>query len=64
MTDKPSDVSATVAHFKAIADEKLAQLRASSQYDSFLNENAIEAFSRIEQSSYAGRPHASRKRAS
>ena len=61
MTDKNRDFSATVAHFKAAADEKLARLRASAQYRSFLSDEAIDAFANIEQSSYAG---LARKRAS
>lgn len=54
MTIKSSDFSAAVAHYKAIADEKLARLRASAQYDSFLNDDAVAAFSSIEASAYAG----------
>ncbi|CAK15170.1 hypothetical protein [Pseudomonas entomophila] len=60
---KPSDFTASVNHFKTIADEKLARLRASAHYDSFLTDDAITAFSRIETSAYAGRPHKPRKRA-
>ncbi|WP_252088873.1 hypothetical protein [Pseudomonas sp. MWU13-3659] len=59
---KPGDFTASVNHFKAIADEKLARLRASAQYDSFLTDAAITAFSSIETSAYAGRPHKPHKR--
>lgn len=60
---KSGDFSASVNQFKAIADEKLARLRASARYDSFLSDDAIAAFSSIEASAYAGRPHKPRKRA-
>ena len=57
MTIQPSDFSAAVAHYKAIADEKLARLRTSAQYDSFLNDDAVAAFSSIDACAYAGRSH-------
>lgn len=63
MTAKPSDFEATVAYFKAVADEKLARLRASPQYDSFISDAAVEAFAKVEGSAYAGRPKRDKARA-
>lgn len=63
MTATPGDFEATVAYFKAVADEKLARLRASPHYDSFINEAAVEAFAKVEGSAYAGRPKQGKARA-
>lgn len=54
MSTKSSDFSESIAHFRAIADAKLARLRESAHYDSFLTEEAIEAFAKVEGSVYAG----------
>ncbi|MFJ4255769.1 hypothetical protein ACIP01_02300 [Pseudomonas monteilii] len=56
MTSKSNDFEASVAHFKAIADEKLARLRESATFQGFTNEEALEAFAKIDSSTYAGRP--------
>lgn len=63
MASKSSDFKASVAQFKAIADEKLARLRESAQFQGFISEDALEAFSKIDSSTYAGRP-TTRKKAS
>lgn len=52
--DKSADFSATVARFKAIADQKIASMRSSVSYNSFLEGATIEAFAKVEQSNYAG----------
>ncbi|WP_194790306.1 hypothetical protein [Pseudomonas sp. UFMG81] len=62
MTTHTNEFDATVAHFKAIADEKLARLRGSPQFDSFLTQEAVAAFSRVETSAYAGRSLKQHKR--
>ncbi|CAM3946424.1 hypothetical protein CCOS865_04353 [Pseudomonas reidholzensis] len=52
------DLSAEVAKFKAIAAQKMARMRHSAQYHSFLNDAAIGAFSKVDGCDYAG--HTSR----
>jgi len=54
MSTKSSDFSASVAHFRAVADAKLTRLRQSAQYESLLNGDAVEAFTKVEGSVYAG----------
>lgn len=61
MATKHSDFSANVARYKAIADERLSRLRESVRFDGFLTDEAIEAFSKVEGSAYAGRPLKNRK---
>ncbi|MDH0647787.1 hypothetical protein N5D48_10295 [Pseudomonas sp. GD03858] len=61
MMNDSSTFDANVAYFKAVAEQKLARFRASAQYDSFLSDDAIDAFAKVEGSAYAGRPRTSRK---
>lgn len=56
MASKSSDFEASVAHFKAVADEKLARLRESVQFHGFVNQETVEAFAKVDCSTYAGRP--------
>lgn len=56
MASKDGDFSANVARYKAIADEKLARLRESAQYQTYFTEEAIDAFAKVEDSAFAGRP--------
>ena len=63
MTSKnPDDFTEAVARFKALADERLARLRASARYESFLSDGAIDAFAQIDQSGYAGHARSAGKR--
>ncbi|MFT0519251.1 hypothetical protein [Pseudomonas faucium] len=55
MANKTGDFSADVARYKAMADERLARLIGSARYHSFLTNEAIDAFAKIEDSAYAGR---------
>lgn len=55
MANEIGDFSANVAHFKAIADEKLARLRASATFHGFIDKKTLDAFARVDSSAFAGR---------
>ncbi|MFJ4064538.1 hypothetical protein ACIPW4_04485 [Pseudomonas sp. NPDC089996] len=61
MANETDAFSASAAHFKATAEEKLARLRKCAQFHGFISEETLEAFARIEQSAYAGRSIKHRK---
>lgn len=56
MVTKTSNFDEAVAHFKAIAQAKLKRLRESAHYQSFLTDEAIDAFSKVEGTVLAGKP--------
>lgn len=56
MVTETRNFDEAVAHFKAIAEAKLKRLRESAQYQSFLKDEAIQAFNQVEGSGLAGKP--------
>lgn len=61
MPHSPSNFSAEVGRFKAIAAHRIALERNSARHHSFLNDDAIDAFSKIEGCTYAGQPSSADK---
>ncbi|WDY55963.1 hypothetical protein [Pseudomonas sp. PSKL.D1] len=54
MTNQSADFSENVAHYKAIAEKKIALLRESARFKGFITQATVDEFAKIEDFTYAG----------